>query len=82
MALNDHFSKISLIVFVAQFLVRVKGESISDVQSVLNNVFISSNYNKMIRGVHDQTRTVKVNVTFFIASIVHLNEIEEALGVM
>ena len=60
----------------------VKGEQIEDVQNVLDTVFKAPKYNKMIRGVKDQTKAVDVNVTFSILSIDNLNEVDETLEIM
>ena len=64
------------------FVTHGHGESINDVHSVLDEVFSQKVYNKMVRGVKDQTQTIIVNSTFSLLSIVEFNEVEEALSLM
>ena len=68
-------------IIILNLVLYTDGENISDVQRVLDKFFSPTIYNKMIRGVNDQTKPVLVNVTFSILSIVDLNEVEETLSI-
>ena len=63
-------------------LLSVNGENLHDVQRVLQNHFAPPKYNKLIRGVLDQQKTVEVNVTFNLLSIASIDEVEETVEVM
>ncbi|XP_060566980.1 neuronal acetylcholine receptor subunit beta-2-like [Ruditapes philippinarum] len=55
------------------------GETISNVQNVLDDFFSPSVYNKEIRGIKDQTKTLEVNLSFSLMYIKGLDEIEEKI---
>ena len=67
---------------LALVLLPSKGENISDVQRVLDDFFSPTVYNKMIRGINDQTKPVTVDVKFYILSVADFNEVEETLEVI
>ena len=81
-AKGSHKNLMTTIIIAFQFFVHMHGEQIEDVQRVLDNIFTDPRYNKMIRGVKDQTKSVDVNVTFSILSIDSLNEVDETLQIM
>ena len=70
------------IVVIFLVLLCVNGENLHDVQRVLDNNFAPTKYNKLIRGVLDQQKTVDVNVTFNLLSIASVNEVEETVEAM
>jgi hypothetical protein len=55
------------------------GETISNVQNVLEDYFSPSVYNKEIRGIKDQTKALEVNLSFSLMYIKGLDEIEEKI---
>ena len=73
---------VDLTFILALILLPSKCENISDVQRVLDDYFSPTVYNKMIRGINDQTNTVTVEVQFLITSILDFHEVEETLEVM
>ena len=82
MVTSQKWETILLITLTALFLKQSKAENINDVQRLLDDIFAAPKYNKLIRGVSDQTETVKINVSFSIVAIVNLNEVEETLELM
>ena len=81
MALYVLQSMVILSLFLT-LLVLITGEFVSDTQSVLDTVFAPSKYNKMIRGVKDQTKAVSVDLSFSLTSIVNLDELKEVFETM
>ena len=57
----------------------VTSENIDDIQNLLDILFEGQKYNKLVRGVNDQSQAVNVNVSMKILSLLSLNEVEESL---
>ena len=60
----------------------VRGETIQDVQRILDDYLSPAKYNRLIRGVLDQRKVVGVNLTFRLASIARINAVEETVEVI
>ncbi|KAL4237560.1 Neuronal acetylcholine receptor subunit alpha-7 [Mactra antiquata] len=55
----------------------VIGNTVDDVERILNDVFDSSRYNKLIRGQHDLSKPMNITVGMTMKSIVEVHEIKE-----
>ena len=77
---EEGFRKIAFIVIVTVIYIHgVASENINDIQNLLDILFEGQKYNKLVRGVNDQSQTVNVNVSMKILSLLGLNDVEESL---
>ena len=80
MNVEEHFRKIAFIAIVTAISINgVASENINDIQKLLDILFEGQKYNKLVRGVNDQSQAVNVNVSMKILSLLGLNEVEESL---
>lgn len=60
----------------------VTGHTIDDAERVLNDVFDTKKYNKLIRGQHDLSVPMNITIDLALRSIVSVDEIRESVSIL